>query len=478
MTETRNASVLKAQLEEEIAGIVLRDGDAGLDLFPKLRGAHFASTQCRAVFLAAHRLRTKGEAISVASIGFDLEERGYLKAVSYGGGFGASGLDAMASGAPRGEALESYEDRLLEVHRRVAVRDAFEHAWLRADHSDSPEDVLRDLQRKIESAELPPDDNAEPSGPRPFREVVKRGLMSIANRAHGREVPVTTPWDALNEHMRGGMWPGLYTLTGSTGSGKSQWALQIALEAAKASMSPTTRDARPVIYVALELGEVEMSARGIGLLAGVPHWKIAYPRHNEFGLVLDAVNAHQTTLASLPLLVEVAPPIGWSYMNLLELADVHRPKLMVIDYAQLVGGPRGAREDVRQTIGIVAKVCRDIARRHRMVVLALCSTARANYARVDGSGRGGEEKESLGEGDASRLSGLGKETGELEYTADCEMVLAHMPRVEKSPVRTSWLAIAKGRGYGPGWVELRFDGSAFAEPGGMPPIATSRPFEV
>ena len=53
MTESQNPTVLKAILEEEIAGIVLRDGDAGLDLFPRLRGAHFTSTQCRAVFLAA-----------------------------------------------------------------------------------------------------------------------------------------------------------------------------------------------------------------------------------------------------------------------------------------------------------------------------------------------------------------------------------------------------------------------------------------
>ena len=52
------------------------------------------------------------------------------------------------------------------------------------------------------------------------------------------------------------------------------------------------------------------------------------------------------------------------------------------------------------------------------------------------------------------------------------MVFVYAPRSDKSSLRTSWLAIAKGRGYGPGWVEMRFDGSSFSEPGNF----SSEPF--
>jgi len=221
----------------------------------------------------------------------------------------------------------------------------------------------------------------EMTGAIPFSKIVEDGLKVIANRASGKVKPIKTPWEAVNAHMRGGMWPGLYTLTGNTGSGKTQWALQIAIEAAKASIPPAFDarpvDTRPVVYIALELGDVDMAARGLGLIANIPHWKIAYPKAEDFADVVAAVEKHTGELRRLPLLVQIAPPTQWSYENIITLADLHKPKLLVIDYAQLVASPN-PREDVRSTVGTVAKIGRDIARRHNAAVLALCSTARAN----------------------------------------------------------------------------------------------------
>ncbi len=304
----------------------------------------------------------------------------------------------------------------------------------------------------------------------PLIEIVRDGLAIVANRASGKELPLKTPWAGVNEHMRGGMWPGLYTLTGNTGSGKTQWAMQVALAAAKESVAPDARDARPVVYIALELGKLDIAARMLGLLSGMPHWKIAYPGPDGYGEVIEAVAKHQDELNTLPILVRIAPPLGWSYLGISRLAVLHKPKLMVLDYAQLVSAPPGAREDVRTTVGNVAKICRDVARTHNATVVALCSTARANYAKVDGTetdGKGNKVGIALGKGDPSRLVGLGKESGELEYTADCALVLGHEPKAEgeRSSTRKSWLAIAKGRGYGTGWVSLRFDGSQFFEEG-------------
>lgn len=185
-------------------------------------------------------------------------------------------------------------------------------------------------------------------------------------------------------------------------------------------------------------------------------------------------------LAALPIHVETADAIGWSYLHLRALAEQYRPRFLVLDYSQLVSpAPGKRREELRETIGNVAKVARDMARRQGLTVLALSSTARSNYGAVDGastepddasgSGKKSAKALPLGEGDAARLISLGKESGEIEFTADVVLALARArDQQEEGAERVMWLAIAKGRGHGTGWVKMLFDGSHFREPEGEP----------
>jgi len=68
--------------------------------------------------------------------------------------------------------------------------------------------------------------------------------------------------------------------------------------------------------------------------------------------------------------------------------------------------------------------------------------------------------------------GLGKESGELEFTADVVLALAREPETPEqvstrkpNEARKVWLAIAKGRGFPTGWAPLWWDGTRFFEPG-------------
>jgi replicative DNA helicase len=190
-------------------------------------------------------------------------------------------------------------------------------------------------------------------------------------------------------------------------------------------------------------------------------------------------------LAALPLHIETANAIGWSYQDLRRVAAEHKPRLIVLDYAQLVSSPVDAkrREELRETIGNVAKASRDLARQPGgPAILALSSTARSNYGALDGTGDADDTEKSkrkaLGKGDPARLIGLGKESGELEFTADCVLVLGQNPEPEEKETppgepRETWLGVAKGRGFARSWVRMTFDGSRFEEPEEATPAAVA-----
>jgi replicative DNA helicase len=290
-------------------------------------------------------------------------------------------------------------------------------------------------------------------------------MRRMEARASGTERPVPVPWKGVAEALGGGLWPGLFTVVGNTGSGKTQFALQLALEAAKADV--------PVLYIGLELGPVDLSARLIGLLAGV-RWSGLYlgERHAVDGLRTRHARAVEE-LRTLPFHLEFGGPFGWSYAELegkvRTLREAYpepngkgsRPMLVVLDFLQLVASTEG--EDIRERIARASYAARAVARSMDVAVVLVSSTARENYAALDGA-KDGSAREKLGQGSPRRLVGLGKESGEIEYACDAALVLASEPWTEGAPPPPFWLAVAKGRAVRPCWVRLEFDGSAFSEP--------------
>ena len=88
-----------------------------------------------------------------------------------------------------------------------------------------------------------------PKGEEPKRrrlaDTLPDSMRHLQRRADKEELPVPTPWKCVNRELGGGLWPGLHVLVGNTGTGKSQWALQLALHAAEQGTH--------VCYVGLEL---------------------------------------------------------------------------------------------------------------------------------------------------------------------------------------------------------------------------------
>ena len=67
----------------------------------------------------------------------------------------------------------------------------------------------------------------------------------MRRRASGAERALPLPWSSVTDALGGGLWSGLHVVVGSTGAGKSQLTLQMALHAAEQGI--------PVLYCGLEL---------------------------------------------------------------------------------------------------------------------------------------------------------------------------------------------------------------------------------
>jgi replicative DNA helicase len=289
-------------------------------------------------------------------------------------------------------------------------------------------------------------------------------LVEMELRGEGKIRPVATPWPALNAILGGGLWPGLHVFTGTTGSGKTQLALTAALAAARAKV--------PTLYVALELQRVELVARlAAAALTEVegsggrgPMWSDLYL--GRPGAPLAAAKDLLPTLNALPLHVEEAPAGEWTAGLLESRVEALRARyratpLVIVDYLQIVG-PEEPRQDLRSCIRAAALRARNVARAGAIVVL-LSSVSRENARLLtpgDDQVRPSWANPGKAGCDPTSLVGLGKESGEIEFSADTVLALVREEfREGGTPMH---LAAAKVRAGRPGWVSLSFDGTVFS----------------
>lgn len=289
-------------------------------------------------------------------------------------------------------------------------------------------------------------------------------------RAQGKEQPIPLPWPSIAGHFGGGLWPGVHFVVAGTGIGKTALALQVGLHAARANV--------PVAYVGLELEGLQLAVRTLGEAAGIP-WSTLYlgKAGPEY---LARARAAIPALSSLPFHPFIQRPQGWSASTFADMAAAmrerypeesgpgSRPLLFILDFLQIIGDEvdergRPMNLDTRARVGRAAYAMRDIAIRFDAAVLPISSIARDKYA-FDACGAAKLECDEDDQGrpiqrrvlNPDAVVGLGKESGEIEYSGDSVSVLAKVPGTWKDGASDVVFVTAKGRATGPTWSPLHF----------------------
>ncbi len=428
--DARNPRTLvDPQAERAVIAAALLDAEGSLRVVPRvaaiLSAADFHDPRHATIWEAVLAIHGRGEQVDVLTIAAELRARDRLNAIG-----GAQYIGSLTDEIPTIAHCESHARIVQDLAQHRRAVEAYRAATARLLTGTPLEAVQAELGLALKSTQ-------------PAARVGRVGddldeLLEVmwAHR-EGQRAPMSTPWAAVNGVLGGGLWPGMHVLVGGTGTGKTQWAVQSAVAAAKEGV--------PVLYLALELSRRDMAARIVGALSGVP-WS-----HILRGTLSDDQTArviHATREArELPLHTECGAPFGYGAETLAARAWSLRPSLIVLDYLQLCSGRYG--EEPRTAVGRISYVARALARDLDATVLVLSSTARANYAELvnDPSREPGD------------MVGLGKESGEIEYAADSVMVLAKHAERPRGRV----LVIAKNR-HGPlGRAELDWTGTAFVE---------------
>lgn len=423
-----------AQAEQATLAAVLLDGDTFERLAYVVGASDFHDPRNATVWQAVAAVRERGLPADVVTVSAELRDRARLNTI--GGPAYLDDLTDIALG--RGYILAHAEAHARIVAELAARRRALAagEAYVARLRSGAPlEAAQADLAGALER-------RTNTDGTGRVGTDLPALVATFERRSQGREAPVRTPWRAVDEAIGGGLWPGMYVLVGGTGAGKTQWAVQVAVEAALAGGR--------VLYLALELSRQDIAARVVGALSGAPWSGLLLGRISD--VYTPQMTDAMRVAAELPLHTECGVPFGYGADTLMSRAWALRPSLVVLDYLQLCGGKAG--EDPRSTVGRVSYVARTIARDLGAVVLVLSSTARANYAEL-------VNDPSKDPGD---LVGLGKESGEIEYAADGVFVLA---RQQGEEARGRTLVVAKNR-HGPlGRVDLAWSGTAFSSAEGV-----------
>ena len=256
----------------------------------------------------------------------------------------------------------------------------------------------------------------------------------LVYRSDGAFVP--TGYQDLDSTLGGGMLnSGMYILAARPGVGKTTLAINIADRLA--------RTGKPVLFVSLEMDPEQVEAKRLARETGIPANR----------LLMDRLTDEEESQVASGADVIRALPVHFNRRDTATVAQVERMArrvrglaLIVIDYiGKIIPEDRGRRPSRVEYMTEISGDIKNLARRFRVPVLALCQLNRAGADRKDPT---------------PILSDL-RDTGALEQDADGVIFLhradCYQPAGGKGLTSDLQVIVAKNRHGAVGECALAFD---------------------
>lgn len=358
------------ECEQAVIGSVLMNGDrywaateAGL------RASHFADALHQRIWLAiADQVK---EGMKPSALGLTRRFADDPDMQRMGGPKYLSGLAVASAGVV--SPVTDYARTIIDWSNRRTIIDLGSQLtqWGRDAEAETSE-MLDRAEAVLSECRL----GNSRTGPQPMTAIVSETLESI-ERAHkrGKVEGVETGLRAIDRSLGGLADTDLIILAGRPGMGKSALAGTIAFNVAQL---------HPVALFSLEMSAGQFATRILSGLSGVDGKRI---RRGEFGAD-EARRIHEAgeKAGPVPLYIDDTAQIKPMDVRarLKRLARSTPPKLIVVDYVQLMRADESRRDGSRVLeIGDITGSLKAIAKEFRCPVLALSQLSRAVEQRDD-----------------------------------------------------------------------------------------------
>ncbi|WP_422927344.1 replicative DNA helicase [Singulisphaera sp. PoT] len=414
--------------EQGVIAAALLDNEVLHDVVSLLKVDDFYRETHQAIYRVIRDQYDEGKAIDVITLSDELSRRGEFESI---GGHEALveilGSVAHAANAKYHATIvreKSVQRRLIESANEI-LRDGYSDTF-------TAEDLLEKAERLVFSIA----DDQTQGDTVELSSVVQDAMDRIIARSESRQ-PVTgtgTGYIDLDD-MTGGFQQGQLIIVAARPSmGKTAFALNICEHAALALKVP-------VLFVSLEMGQVELAERLLCARSRVDGHKIRTGQnlaHRDLTQLSNSFNE----LRESPLFIDDTPS-----RNMLQItANSRRLKsradlgLIVLDYIQLVDSDE-SRDSRQEQIAKISRRLKTLAREMKVPVIALSQLNRAVENREDRR---------------PRMADL-RESGAIEQDADMVLLL-HRPEYydPNDQPGVAELIVAKNRNGATGTVKLSF----------------------
>lgn len=424
-------------VEEAVIGAVLVEPNCVDDVLGELSSSCFYSPKCKLIFEAVSALNEAHQSVDTLTVAQQLKKVGNLEAV--GGPVALADLSQRIGSAAH---VERYIQILKEkdIQRKLitASYDILKESY---DESVDVDDLIVSAQGKIFDAIQ---DNMH-NEVEEIGSVINQAIDKIQTlqNSGSQYSGVRSGFKSLDDITFGFQPSDLIILAARPSVGKTAFAMNIARNAAVDYNTP-------VAIFSLEMPSVQLATRMMISETGLDASKLK-GGHKFADYEWTQLEVKLKGLSKAPLYIDATPslPIYEFRSKAKRLVSQKGVKLIIVDYLQLMQGPKDLRGMREQEVAAISRTLKATAKELNIPIIALSQLSRQAVQRTTSNNR-------------PQLSDL-RESGSIEQDADMVMFIhrADYQGMSENPEDKgkTTLIIAKHRNGEIGDIELMFRSS-------------------
>lgn len=437
------------EAERALLGALLLGTEPSLEALRKiawLDAQYFYSEKHQVIYRAIRAVDAKRELVQLTTVSEALQAASKL---------GAAGGPAYVAGLidelPQPAGAESNARIIQEHYGRRKLQELggeLQRCVMAGDLS--PADMLNAVRDRVDTIEAGLHLDTEAATLAEYEQAF------FARLDQDRKRPaIASPWNSLNEQLGKGFTQGLYMLAATPGAGKTTLCLHLAHYLAMQQV--------PVIFAALEMPRDHLIKRLLAHHTDTTWSELLIPGDlapEKIQALHDAYTQLKGDAGDFLELHECAPAErphvgGWLEHKVRRIRDRHkRPPFVIVDYLQLLAPPEEWKGDRRNAVGHNAYLLKALSTSLDCTVFAISSISRAHYEK--------EADATSATPDHTKLLGVFKESGDVDYSMDVGLVLQQEPQSQRFTI-----TVCKNR-FGPSGGVVKLEGNlatgVFTEP--------------